>query len=145
MSIKEKFDVNDFIKVYHSSKPFCDTAYFAKFMELLSDDDLLEKIRFANDVLRIPPVKTFIEINRNFFDRQIEMDVANGVIKAGEGLSSNTKQSLGTCFGYLYKTIYPTIYGDYEGKSVWVGDVVTDKKPYATGIKNAQYFVPINR
>lgn len=115
MSIKEQFDIAEFNRIYKGTLPFCDTKYFVKFSELLDDEKALENIKFANDVLSIPPVKSMISLYHDFFT---------------EKMLPQEKQGLGACFGYLYRFIY----GGYTAEQVWVGDVKV------TGIKTASVF-----
>ena len=85
----------------------------------MQDDELLEKIKFANDVLGVPPIKTFILYEREY----LKKDIFN------EKMSSVAKRGLGACFGYLYKFIY----GGYESEQTWFNDK-------DTSIKTASYF-----
>jgi len=113
------FDLEKFKKTYRGTEVFCETKYFKKFQELLKNKDLLDKIRFINDYLKIPPVKVFITYYRDFFN---------------EEMKSAEKQGLGACFGYLYRFVY----GGYEAEQTWVGDSITT-------IKTASYFKNIRR
>jgi len=115
MKIRKKFNQTEFNSIYKGTLPFCKTPYFEKFLELLDDEKALEHIKFANDTLGIPPVKSMINFYRDFFNKKME---------------PLEKQGLGACFGYLYRFIY----GGYEPEQVWVGD-----KEY-TGIKTASVF-----
>lgn len=113
------FDVKDFNKTYRGTEKFCSTKYFTKFLDLLEDKDLLDKIKFINDYLKIPPVKVFIAYHRDYFN---------------EKMAPTEKQGMGACFGYLYKFIY----GGYEAEQTWVGDT-------ETSIKTASYFKRISK
>jgi len=115
MSIKDKFDREKFNQIYKGTASFCETKYFQKFMEMLSDERLLENIKFANDVLGVPPVESMIKYYRTFFN---------------ELMLPSEKQGLGACFGYLYRFIYQ----NYQAEQVWVGDTKI------TGIKTASFF-----
>ena len=114
----EKFDVENFCTVYRGTREFVLTKYFTKFFELLGNEELLDKIKFANDTFEIPPVKTMLAVYRDFFNEQ---------------MSAKDKQGLGACFGYLYRFIYNE---GYEAVQAWVGDV----KDGQTGIKTASFF-----
>jgi hypothetical protein len=115
-----KFNEDDFLKKFRGMKQFVtvDVGYYNCFLNLLKDDDLLEKIKFANDILCVQPLKTFILYERlqgnTLFERP---------------LSDRIKKGLGACFSYLYTFIY----GGYEGVSAWVNDGLT-------GVKTASYF-----
>jgi hypothetical protein len=113
--------------MYRGTREFCDGVYFAKFMELLGDEDLLNKIKFANDILQVPPVKSMIEYYRDFFNGQVKKEPSGK-------MRPQDKQGLGACFGYLYRVIYNE---NYTPEQAWVGDV----KDGGTGIKTASYFV----
>ena len=116
------FNEQDFLRTYRGTEKFVTTEskYYKLFLELLNDDDLLTKIKFANDVLKVPPIKTFILYQREY----LKIDVFN------EKMSPIAKRGLGACFGYLYKFIYM----GYESEPTWFND---DK----TGIKTASYFI----
>ena len=113
-NIRKQFDQAEFNRIYKGTLPFCETKYFDKFLDLLSDEQTLINIKFANDTLKIPPVKSMINLYREFFS---------------EKMTAQEKQGLGACFGYLYRYIYK----DYVPEQTWVGD-----KP--TGIKTASVF-----
>lgn len=115
------FNEQDFLRTYRGTETFVtnESKYYNLFLELLKDGGLSEKIKFANDVLNIPPVKTFILYEREY----LKKDIFN------EEMSSAAKRGLGACFGYLYKFIY----GGYEAESSWFNDE-------KTGIKTASYF-----
>lgn len=130
MSIREKFNVEKFNLKFKGTRAFTENDiistpehpnYFQEFLDLLDNEEALGNIRFANDYLEIPPVKSFINFRRELF--QHEMD-------------RNDKQCLGACFAYLFKDIY----GYENSHSVWVGDVITDKDPKRTGIKTATVY-----
>ncbi len=93
--------------------------YYKAFLELLQDEKLLNKIKFCNDVLSVPPIKTFIFYKREY--------LCEGIFT--EKMSSVAKRGLDACFGYLYKVIY----GNYESEQSWFNDEIT-------GIKTASYF-----
>ena len=118
----ERFNEQDFLMKYRGTEKFVTTEskYLHLFLALLEDDELLERIKFANDVLQIPPIKTFILYQREYLKR----DVFN------EKMSPIAKRGLGACFGYLYKFIYT----GYESESTWFNDE-------KTGIKTASYFI----
>lgn len=120
MSIREKFNQTEFNSIYKGTLPFCDTKYFSKFLGLLEDEQALAHIKFANDILGVPPVESMIKLYRDFFS---------------EKMQAQEKQGLGACFGYLYRFIYQ----NYEPKQVWVGDTKF------TGIKTASVFNKINK
>lgn len=116
-----EFNEQDFLRTYRGTETFITTEgkFYRLFLELLKDDALLEKIRFANDVLGVPPLKSFILHEREYLKR----DVFN------EPMSSVAKRGLGACFGYLYKFIY----GGYDSEQSWFNDEKTK-------IKTASYF-----
>lgn len=115
MNSKFDFNIENFNSTYKGTKIFCESEYFALFLKSLENIDLMEKIRFANDVLKVPPVESFIKYYHDVFNHKMER---------------SEKLSLGACFGYLYKYVYK----GYQSVSTWVGDEVT-------GIKNASYFI----
>ena len=111
----------NFLRIYKGTETFVTTEreYYAMFLDLLKDEDLLAHIRFANDVLAVPPLKSFILHERGF----LKKDVFDKV------MSPTAKRGIGACFGYLYKFIY----GGYESEQSWFNDK-------ETGIKTASFF-----
>ena len=105
-SIYEQFNQTEFNKIYKGTLPFCETRYFNKFLMLLKDETALNHIKFANDFLFVPPVKSMISFYRDFFNFK---------------MAAHEKQGLGACFGYLYRFIYK----NYLPESAWVGDKIT--------------------
>jgi hypothetical protein len=118
-----KFDEQDFLKTYRGSEKFTSEGkeYYDCFLTLLQDDALLEKIRFANDTLQVPPLKTFI-----LYERSRGNTLFNVSLKDKPYI----KKGLGACFGYLYKFIYR----GYEAQQTWFNDELS-------GIKTASYFI----
>lgn len=118
-----KFDEKEFLRKYRGSETFIteERKYYELFLELLKDEELLEKIKFANDVLKAPPIKTFIIYEREYLKKDIFR----------EKMSSNAKRGLGACFGYLYKFIY----GGYEAEQTWFNDKETEIKTASCFIK----------
>ena len=119
-----KFEEKLFLEKYRGMDSFLieGKEYFDYFKQLLENEELLEKIRFANDVLGTPPLYTFIVYVRDFL----------GEDKFNSELSKCIKQGLGACFGYLYRFIYT----NYEPVQCWIND----KK---TGIKTASKFIKL--
>lgn len=117
-----EFNEQEFLRTYRGTETFVtnESGYYSLFLVLLQDDALLEKIKFANDVLCVPPVKTFILYEREY----LKKDIFNAK------MSSVAKRGLGACFGYLYKFIY----GGYESEQSWFNDE-------KTGIKTASFFI----
>ena len=115
------FNEQDFLKIYRGTESFVtnEGKYYKAFLALLNDSDLLEKIKFANDVLHIPPIRTFVMYQREYLGRDL----------FDEKMSPVAKRGLGACFGYLYKFIYK----GYESEQTWFNDE-------KTGIKTASYF-----
>ena len=120
---KNLFNEDEFLKTYRGSEKFIveGEKYFKLFLELLEDDDLLEKIKFANDVLGVPPLTTFILYERDYLKKPVFSEMIT---------ESFIKQGLGACFGYLYRFIYK----GYEPVQCWFNDELT-------GIKTVSKFV----
>lgn len=118
------WDEEAFLKAYRGTETFvtAERGYYSLFLELLKDRERLSHIRFANDVLQVPPLKTFILHERDVLNKDVFR----------EKLSPTVKRGLGACFGYLYKCIY----GGYESEPSWFNDALT-------GIKTASYFKKI--
>ena len=121
-----KWDEKDFLRTYKGTEKFVTTEreYYTLFLELLQQDDLLAHIRFANDTLAIPPLKSFILHERDYLKKDVFT----------KKMSSTAKRGLGACFGYLYKFIY----GGYESEQCWFNDKQTT-------ILTASYFKKTGR
>lgn len=120
-----EFDEEQFLKTYRGSEKFITEArpYYDLFLELLKNEELLGHIKFANDYLKEPPLKSFIYYCREnkvtkLFDIKIEPHV---------------KQGLGACFGYLYRFIYNE---HYTPKQCLVNDEKTGIKTISRFEKN---------
>ena len=112
----------DFLKTYRGTEKFVTDGgreYYFLFLELLKNEELLSHIKFANDVLAEPPLKTFILYERDYLKSAV----------FDQKMTPVQKRGIGACFGYLYRFIY----GGYESEQSWFND---DK----TGIKTASYF-----
>ncbi len=118
------WDEDNFMKFYKGSEAFVrgEAGYYALFLELIGDEELLAHIKFANDVLGIPPLRSFVLFERDACGRE--------VFRAK--LSAAAKRGLGSCFGYLYKVVY----GGYTSEQCWFNDE-------ETGIKTASRFLKI--
>ena len=117
-----RWNEEEFLRVYKGSATFVteENRYYRLLLELLKDEVLLSHIRFANDTLSVPPLKSFILYERDVLKKDVFR----------EEMSRNAKRGLGACFGYLYKVIY----GGYEAEQGWVND---DE----TGVKTASFYV----
>lgn len=115
---------DDFLRTYKGTWTFVteEKQYYDLFLELLKDEELLGHIRFANDTLGVPPLKTFV-----LYERDV---LCKDVFKTK--MSQTAKRGLGACFGYLYQFIYR----GYEAESCWFNDALT-------GIKTASCFKKI--
>ncbi len=112
----------NFLKTYKGTEKFVTDEgreYYLLFLDLLKNEELLAHIRFANDVLNEPPLKTFIVHERDYLKKTV----------FGKKMTPVQKRGLGACFGYLYKFIYC----GYEAEQSWFNDE-------KTGIKTASYF-----
>lgn len=118
-----EWNEDDFLKKYKGTEKFVTDEgreYYLLFLELLENKELLSHIKFANDVLEEPPLKTFILHEREYLKR--------GVFD--KKMTPVQKRGIGACFGYLYKFIY----GGYESAQSWFNDEKTT-------IKTASYFI----
>lgn len=121
-NITMEWNEEDFLKTYKGTEKFVTDEgreYYLLFLELLKNDELLSHIKFANDVLGEPPLKTFILHEREYLKKGVFAKKMTPVQKRG----------IGACFGYLYKFIY----GGYESEQSWFNDEKTT-------IKTASYF-----
>ena len=67
-------------------------------IDSLTDKELLKNIIFCNDVLKIPPIKTFLTFYRDDFIRLTGNDQAI--------LSRVLKQSIGAFWGMVFKFVF---------------------------------------
>lgn len=118
--MKEKFNIQEFVAEYKGTSNFCNTQYFKTFYDTLDNEKLYSHIIFNNDVLKIPPIYTFVKYRQS---------IGDGLFN--ERMEKNDKRCLGACFGYLFKCVLEYSKNSF---SVWVGEEHTD-------IKNASYFV----
>lgn len=116
------WDEENFLKTYKGTESFVEneSEYYSLFLDLLKDEELLAHIRFVNDVLGVPPLKTFVLHERDYLKKKVFNEIMSNIAKRG----------IGACFGYLYKFIY----GGYESEQSWFNDE-------KTGIKTASYFI----
>ena len=116
-----EWNEQDFLQKYRGMEKYLTEGrkYYDLFKALLPKTELLEKIKFANDVLGVPSLKTFIYYEREYLGKDVFQ----------EPMTKAEKQGLGASFGYLYRFIY----GGYEPEQCWVNDG-------KTGIKTASYF-----
>jgi len=123
MDLMKKFNEAKFLKIYRGNEKFVneEKAYYNAFLELLEDKALLRQIKFANDVLGVPPLETFVRYYRDTLGKDLFR----------EEMSRPAKQGLGACFAYLYRQMYVE---DYEATQCWFNDD-------ATGIKTASKFI----
>ncbi len=120
---KINWDEEKFLKTYKGSEKFITTEreYYELFLNLLKDEALLANIKFANDVLGVPPLKSFILHERDY----LKKDVFN------KKMTAIAKRGIGACFGYLYKFIY----GGYDSEQCWFNDELTTIKTASNFIK----------
>ena len=123
----KKFSEEKFLKIYRGNEKFVkeETVYYNAFLALLENRLLLRQIKFANDVLGVPPLETFIKYKRDYQGEELFC----------QPMSRPAKQGLGACFAYLYRQMYSD---KYEPCQCWFNDE-------ATGIKTASKFVKIKK
>lgn len=122
-----EWDEEKFLKTYKGTEKFVTDEgleYYLRFLELLKNEELLLHIKFANDILGEPPLKTFILHEREYLKK--------GVFD--KKMTPVQKRGIGACFGYLFKFIY----GGYESEQRWFNDE-------KTGIKTASCFIKKER
>ena len=82
-------DFENFFRSHGKRLDFMKTDYFKKVMEFVKDDKLVEGVKFANDVTKVPPIVSFIMAYDDFF-------AARGQ------LTSNDKTGLTLCIRYIF-------------------------------------------
>lgn len=111
----------EFPKVYKPFSKFLDSGdVWEAAIEVIFDEDLMEKIIFCNDVLKIPPVKVF-------------MSVATGI---QQELSNYEKKAIGAFWGFVFKNILN--YNDQKSISIRINTIKS-----ATYFSNDMEFVEI--
>ena len=119
----KQFDEQKFLKTYRGNEKFLkeEPEYYQAFLGLLNNRALLRYVKFANDVLGVPPLETFIRYSRDHRGGELFTKT----------MSRPAKQGLGACFAYLYRQMYSD---RYVPEQCWFNDD-------ATGIKTASRFV----
>ena len=118
-----EWNEEDFLKTYKGTEKFVTDEgreYYLLFLGLLENEELLSHIKFANDILGEPPLKTLILYEREHLKKAV----------FDKKMTPVQKRGIGACFGYLYKFIY----GGYDSEQSWFNDG-------KTGIKTASYFI----
>ncbi|MBQ2803914.1 MAG: hypothetical protein IJF07_08455 [Lachnospiraceae bacterium] len=99
---------NGFSEKYKNFKEFQMDERYQKMWKLcmhtLERRDLLLNMIFCNDVYQIPPVRTFIEINREELELLREEDKEQ-IFFEGKELKTFIKQSIGAYWGMVFKYI----------------------------------------
>lgn len=102
----------EFPKVYKPFSKFVDSGeLWDECINVIFDEDLMEKIIFCNDILKIPPVKVFMSVTTEI----------------QEDLSDYEKKAVGAFWGFVFKNILN--YKDQKSISIRINT-----------IKSATYF-----
>lgn len=102
----------EFPKVYKAQGNFVDSGdLWDKCITTISNVELFKNIKFANDVLRVPPVKVFLLVHDDDFSH----------------LTDNDKKNLGAFWGYVFK--FGLKYKNQKSTSI-----------STKGVKSATYF-----
>lgn len=81
---------SDFTKVYRAQSNFPNSGYlWNECINTISNPTLMNNIIFCNDIMKIPPVKTFLISNEN-----IIME-----------LSNEEKKAIGAFWGFVFKYV----------------------------------------
>lgn len=104
---KQNFLIDDFVALYLDANAAVDEVYMSTFFNFLASPKILDAVKFANDHLGIAPLKSFIEYERQLFNRR---------------WTFNEKRFFSDAFDYLYECVY----GEYRQKLTWIGDEVTE-------------------
>ena len=103
----------DFTSIYKTQSNFpCSGILYDECINTVNDVKLMNNIIFCNDVMKIPPVKTFLMSNSNI----------------NPPFSDEDKKSLGAFWGFIFKFVF-----DYTEQK--------DRVPINTkDVKEAAYF-----
>ena len=92
---------DEFLKMYTNQSSFCNDESNAPLKDLCilaaSDTELLGHIVFCNDVFKIPPVKTFLEVYK---EELVKITGDEASI-----LSDFQKRAIGAFWGFVFKGI----------------------------------------
>jgi len=114
-TINKQFE-DGFIKKYSGASKFIETSYWEKCKQVLNDAELLNKIIWANDKLKVQPAKS-VALDRD---------------PAFTNMDDQDKRSYGAVWGFLFGEVF-----GYTGKkSISAGN--------ACGIKKATLFTNPN-
>lgn len=99
---------NGFCEKYKNFRDFQKDEKYSPMWELcmhtLERRDLLLNMIFCNDVYQIPPIRTFIEINREDLEKLKAEDKEEIFFENGE-LKTFIKQSIGAYWGMVFKYV----------------------------------------
>jgi hypothetical protein len=84
--MKEEY-IEKFNEKYYRFQAITQTDLWEKILDIVGNQELLGHFIFANDILKIPPVKTFLMYSR----------------LEGEEFTNPIKQSIGAAFGCLFQ------------------------------------------
>lgn len=103
---------NDFVLTYKPFTQFKNSGeLWDRCIATVGNADIMNKIIFCNDYLKVPPVKVFAKLNADIM----------------QDLSDNDKKSIGAFWGFVFKFVF-----NYKNqKSIAVS---------TQGIKTATYF-----
>ncbi len=80
----------DFRKKYRRFSNFVDSGHlWDRIIEITKDAELMRNIKFCNDVLKIPPVKIFVLVQKSNLPL----------------MSNEEKQFIGAAFGFVFKFV----------------------------------------
>lgn len=112
----------DYLKLYSGFSYFIGSEEWKLCLDFIQNNDLLQSVKFANDYLGIPPVKSFIRYHKDFF------------IKKNEKIDAQTKRGIGAFWGYVFRSLLSTPSKKYVPTNVWVGET-------EFGLKTASIFL----
>ena len=127
---------DEFVSVYSHFKEFQTDQQFQNMwklcMDTVNDRDSMLNIVFCNDMYQIPPVKVFIDINRQELE-SLKSD--KGLFDDKGCLKTYVKQSLGAFWGMVFR------YGlGYDDRNV---STVVASKYY--GVRTASHFIHVQK
>lgn len=104
--IKKKVE-RDFTKEYMNFSEFAQNQVYKAVWDLcldtLASRDRLVNIAFCNDVYQIPPVRVFIDINRDKIDEVVKQDTECILFREDGTMKNYLKQSIGAFWGMVFK------------------------------------------
>lgn len=114
--------IEGYLKLYSGFSNFIGSEEWKLCVDFIQKDHLLKSVKFANDYLGIPPVKSFVRYHREF------------LTKDHRKINAQTKRGIGAFWGYVFRSLLSNGNEKYVSSNVWVGET-------EFGLKTASIFL----